>query len=365
MKILDWYIIKKFLTTFFFAIFLFAIISVVIDVGEKTDDFVKSGWNFSQIVTNYYLAFIPHILALLFPLFVFISVIFFTSKMAERVEIIAILASGTSFRRILRPYFITSFALAALLYYLSGYIIPIADVKVAYFEDVYVHGNSSYEQLVNRQKIQYRRIDSFSYAGLRNYDTTTKKGGPFFLYKIKDGEMFYNLRAEKISWDTTKHMNKWKLENIFERSIDGIHEKVKLSPSRVENYTFNPADLRFDEYAQNKMTTPQLRRYIYLEKLRGGEEVNTFLIELYRRIATPVSVILLTMIGAIIASKKVRGGSGAHLAIGFVIAAAFIIMDRFSTIFSTKGNLPPIIASWIPNITFAVVAIYLYRKAPK
>lgn len=365
MKILDWYIVKKFLSTFFFAIFLFAIISVVIDVGEKTDDFVKSGWTFSQIVMNYYIAFVPHIVALLFPLFVFIAVIFFTSKMAGRVEIIAILASGTSFARFLRPFFFTSLVLAGGLYYMNSYVIPIADIKVAYFVDVYVHGNSNYNKLVadNNKPGLYYRVDSFSYAGIRNFDTASKSGGPFYMYRIKHDSLDYNLRATTIKWDTAR--KKWKLEGIFERRINGLKESIKMTPERTMNFTFRPSDLTTDEYAQNKMTTPQLERHVQMEKQRGGEDINTFEIELFRRQATPVSVIVLTMIGAIIGSKKVRGGSGAHLAIGFVAAAIFILMDRFSTIFSTKGNFPPMIAAWLPNIVFSIVAIYLYRRSPK
>lgn len=363
MKILDWYIIKKFLSTFFFAIFLFSIISVVIDVGEKTDDFVKSGWDFQQIVMNYYIAFIPHIVALLFPLFVFIAVIFFTSKMAGRVEIIAILASGTSFARFLRPYLLTSLALAVGLYYMNSYVIPKADIKVAYFQDVYVHGNSSYDKLVAKKPNLYYRIDSFSYAGIRNFDTSIKSGGPFYMYRIKNDTMDYNLRATTIRWDTASR--KWKLDNVFERTIKGLNETVKMTPEKTMNFSFKPGDLRVDEYAQNKMTTPELERQVKMEKQRGGEDVNTFEIELYRRQATPASVIILTMIGAIIGSKKVRGGSGAHLAIGFVAAAVFILMDRFSTIFSTKGNFPPMIAAWLPNIVFSLVAVYLYRTSPK
>ncbi|MFT4203456.1 MAG: LptF/LptG family permease [Chitinophagaceae bacterium] len=365
MKILDWYIVKKYVSTFLFSIFLFAIISVVIDIGEKTDDFVYSKWTLTQIVMNYYIAFVPHIVALLFPLFVFIAVIFFTSKMAGRVEVIAILASGTSFTRFLRPFFLTSVVLAGVLYYMNGYVIPKADIKVAYFNDVYVHRNSSYDKLVanNRKPNLYYRIDSFTYAGIRNFDTTSKHGGPFYMYRIKHDSMDYNLRAATIRWDTAKH--KWKLQNIFERTIHGMKETIKQTPERFMHFSFQPSDLSIDDYAQNKMTTPQLRHHVEMERQRGGEDINTFEIELYRRQATPISVIVLTMIGAVIASRKVRGGSGAHLAIGFVAGAVFILMDRFSTIFSTKGHFPPLIAAWLPNMVFSLVALYLYRTAPK
>lgn len=363
MKKLDWYIIKKFLTTFFFSIFLFAVISVVVDVGEKTDDFVKSGWSFGKIVMDYYIAFIPHIIALLFPLFVFIAVIFFTSKMAGKSEIVAILAAGVSFRRILRPYFIAGLALAALLWYANRLVIPRAEVKRTYFEDVYVNGNSTYNPLTDKKKVLYFRIDSFTYAGVHTYDTVRKSGGPFFMHRLKGNQVVYNMRAETIRWDTAA--KKWTLDNAVERELNGLKEKVWLSSTKTMAFNFKPADLRLDEFAKDKMTTPELEHQIALDKLRGTEGLNALIIEAYRRDATPVSVIILTFIGAIIASRKVRGGSGMHLALGFILAAVFILMDRFSTIFSTKGNFPPLIAAWLPNVVFAFVAYYLFKKAPK
>lgn len=364
MKKIDWYIVKKFLTTFFFSIFLFTIIAVVIDIGEKTDNFVQSGWSVYKIITDYYFSFIPHIIALLFPLFVFITVIFFTSKMAGRSEIVAILASGTSFKRFLRPYFFTGLFLAILLGYSASFIVPKAEIKRTYFEDVYVHGNSNYDKLVKKAPMLYFKIDSFTYAGIRNFNPVTKSGGPFFMYRIKNNRATYNLRANEIKWDTT-HGDHWQLDGIYDRTINGLDEKVSSILTKRMNFDFKPSDLKDDDFAEVKLTTPELIHKIKLEELRGGEDINTFKIEFYRRFATPFSVLILTMIGVVIASRKVRGGSGAHLALGFVTAAVFILMDRFSTIFSTKGNFPPMIAAWLPNIVFAIVAIYLYRKAPK
>ena len=363
MKKLDWYILKKFLTTFFFAIFLFTIISVVIDVGEKTDDFVKSGWSFEKIVMDYYIAFIPHIIALLFPLFVFISVIFFSSKMAGKSEFIAILASGTSFNRMLRPYWVGGIALAALLWYANQYVIPRAEYKRTYFETTYVNANSSYNPLLPHTNSYYFRVDSFTYAGVHSYDTGYKGGGPFFMNRIKGTEVVYNLRATNMRWDTASH--KWQLFNVFERTLDGLHEKIVSTPKKLLSLNFQPTDLFQDEFTKDKLTTPELKKEIQLGELRGSEGLNELKVERYRRDATSITVILLTLIGAAVAIRKVRGGSGSHLAIGFVTAALFILTDRFSTIFSTKGNLPPMLAAWIPNIIFSVVAYYMYRKAPK
>lgn len=363
MKKLDWYILKKFLTTFFFAIFLFTIIAVAVDISEKTDDFVASGLSIKEIILQYYVGFVPYIIALLFPLFVFIAVIFFTSKMAVQSELIAILASGTSFNRMMRPYWIGGITLGLISLIGANFYIPKAQLVRTTFEARYVNANSTYDPLVSRNRNIYFRIDSFTYAGVRNYDTASKAGGPFFMHRVKNNQMVYNLRSESIRWDTAK--KKWNLNQAIERNINGLNETVRLTPKKEMLFNFKPFDLSHDEYAKDKLTTPELQNFIALESLRGSEGLNALLVEKYRRVATPVAVLILSIIGAVVASRKVRGGSGSHIAIGFVLAAAFILMDRFSTIFSTKGSLPPVIAAWIPDLVFMCVAVYLYRRAPK
>ncbi|SJZ45238.1 LptF/LptG family permease [Sediminibacterium ginsengisoli] len=363
MKQLDRYILKKFLTTFFFSIFLFAVIAIVVDVSEKTEDFGRSGLGIKRIITDYYYGFVPHIIALLFPLFVFIAVIFFTSKMAGKSEIIAILASGTSYGRWLRPYWIGGIFLAVILWFANQYVVPRANKIRGAFEANYIDRNSTYNALLNTSSNIYLRIDSFTYAGIYSYDTLSKRGGPMFLYKVKQGKVVENKRADVIQWDTATR--KWKLESVIDRKIDVLKEHITLTSTEVEGFSFKPLDLSRDKYTKDKLTTPELDRFIALEELRGSEGLNDLKVERYRRDATSVTVLLLTLIGAIIAGRKVRGGSGVHLAVGFMIAALFIITDRFSTIFSTKGNLPPLIAAWIPNLIFVFVVIYLYRKAPK
>lgn len=363
MKKLDWYILKKFLTTFFFAIFLFTIIAVVVDVSEKTDDFVKTGLSVNQIITLYYFGFVPHIIALLFPLFVFIAVIFFTSKMAGKSEIIAILASGTSYMRWLRPYWIGGGFLCVLLWFANQYVVPKANQIRGAFEAKYIDGNNSYNALVATSSNIYLRVDSFTYAGIYSYDTLTKRGGPVFFYKVQNDQVVENMRADGISWDTAT--KKWRLESLLDRKLRPLKEEVKLEMTRAMNFNFKPYDLSRDKYTKDKLTSPELDRFIRLEELRGSEGLNELKVERYRRDATCITVLLLTLIGAIVAGRKVRGGSGVHLAVGFMIAALFIITDRFSTIFSTKGNLPPLVAAWIPNMIFVFVVVYLYRKAPK
>ena len=183
------------------------------------------------------------------------------------------------------------------------------------------------------------------------------------MHRIRGNQVVYNLRCESIQWDTAS--KKWKLNNVVERTINGFKEKVKAEKTLLLNFNFKPLDLSRDDYAKDKLNSPELHKYIQQQELRGTEGLSTLEVEEYRRLATPCSVLILSLIGAVIASRKVRGGSGAHLAIGFVSGALFILMDRFSTIFSTKGNFPPLIAAWLPNIIFTFVAIYFYRKAPK
>jgi lipopolysaccharide export system permease protein len=362
MKKIDSFILKNLLITFFYSLFLFAFISVVIDISEKTDDFVNSGLTFTQIVTQYYFGFVPHILALLFPLFVFLATIFFTSKMAGRSEIVAVLASGTSFNRFLRPFFLSGLILGTLLWLGNRYLIPRANgIRVA-FQANYIDKNSSYNPLVANRSSIYLQIDPASYAGI-SYDTASKSGTSFFVQHVTGNKVDYNLRAESIRWDTG-HQN-WLLDNVIERRINGLKETVTMTPKMSKSFTFKPLDLKRDEYAKDKLTTPELDRFIQFEELRGVEGLNALKVERNRRDATPVSVILLTFIGAVVASRKVRGGSGVHLAIGFIAGALFILTDRFSTIFSTKGQLNPVLAAWMPNIIFAFVALWFYRRAPK
>lgn len=323
------------------------------------DDFSRSNVDSRTIAFQYYAGFIPYIVSMLFPLFVFLSVIFFTSKMADRAEFIAILASGVSLRRILLPYWIGGILLALTLYVANYQLIPKANEKRTKFEAKYIR-NPMTEAISGSW---YMRVDSFSYCGIRYYDTTTKSGSTFFMETIRDNKVTYNLRADNISWDTSKR--KWKLTGALERKIAPLKESVQYHAELYRSFTFTPSDLQRDEYMKSRLTTPELNRMIRLEKLRGSETVKELEMEGAKRAATPISVIILTLIGAILACRKIRGGSGVHLAVGIILCAIFILTDRFSTIFSTKGNLNPYVAAWIPNFLFAFITLRLYKKAPK
>jgi lipopolysaccharide export system permease protein len=365
MRKIDWYILKKFIVTFTFCILLFTVIAVAVDSSEKTDDFVKANLTTSQIITRYYLGFVPFIWSLLFPLFVFIAVIFFTSRMATRSEVIAILASGTSYNRFLRPYFIGGVLLASFLWVGNRYWIPKANTIRSNFQTKYV---DKYDPTKNRSETNcyncfYRRVDSNTYIGIKGYDTASKSATIFFMEKVKNNNVIYNLRGGPVNWDTATR--KWKLRNVTERIIDSAGEKENRIDTMTLNISLKPNELRKDEYLKDKLTTPELIAFIRIEEERGTEGLNTYKVERYRRTATPAAVLLLTLIGAVIASRKNRGGSGMHLALGITIAALFIVSDRFSTVFATKGNFPPLLAAWLPNIVFATVAFLLYRKTPK
>lgn len=363
MKILDRYIIKNFLVTFVFTILALTVISVVIDTSEKADDFVKSGLSTSQIITKYYFGFVPFIISMIFPLMVFIAVIYFTSKLAGRSEIVAILANGVRYRRFLRPYFISGCLLGGLLFYCNMYVFPKGNAIKNEFQIRYVDGNNSYYTGQTANTTFYLKSDPTTYVAIRYYDTASKVSSGFFLQKIKGNKVYYNLRGESIKWDTAK--KDWKVENAVERTIDGMHETVKQVPAMNLKLNLTPNDLRRDEYMKDKLSSPELRHFIAMEELRGTEGLNTYKVEYYRRIATPFSVIILTLLGAVVASRKTRGGSGLHLAFGIVAAASFVIMDRFSVVFSSKGHLQPILAAWLPNLIFIIITFFVYHKAPK
>lgn len=365
MKKLDWYILKKFLVTFFFCLFLFTAIAVAVDTSEKTDNFVSSGLSTIELIQQYYAGFIPWIWGLLFPIFVFIAVIFFTSRMAMGSELVAILASGVSYNRILRPYMIGGIFFGLLLWLGNHTFIPRANTIRSKYHTTYLDKdnplrNPSFSGCYN---CYYMRADTNTFVGFKDFNSDTKTGYGFFLQKIEGVKVIYNLRGDLIRWDTALY--KWQLVNAVERIVDSMGEKVQLYDSLFIDLNIKPEELRKDEYLKDKLTTAELHAFIQKEEMRGTEGLNTLKVEYYRRTATPFAVLLLTIIGAVISSRRTRGGSGLHLAIGIAIAAVFILFDRFSTVFSIKGNFHPMMAAWLPNIVFTFVAWVFYRLAPK
>jgi lipopolysaccharide export system permease protein len=357
MKKLDWYIVRKFLGTFFYAILIMAFISSVIDYSEKMDDFMNKKIPM-MVILNYYKNFIPHITALLFPLFIFIATIFFTSKMAYKSEVIAILAAGVSFQRFMRPYIIGAGFLCALSLLANHWIVPAANKERIDFEDHQMHYN-----VYASEKNLHLRISKTQYIFMENYEFHTNNGRNFTMEEIDGTQLKEKLFADRIEYDSIK--KEWKLFNVRIRTNDGLKETLTFQPEMTKKYPFKPEDLEEDDAVKETLTTQQLNAYIEKEKLRGRENLNFFLIEKYRRTAQPFAALVLTIIGACMASRKVRGGSGLHLALGIVISAGYIMALQFSNTFSTKAGLNPLIAVWIPNIIFGIFAAYLFRRQIK
>ena len=358
LKKLDWYIIKKFYSTFFFAIMILAVISCVIDYSEKVDNIVSKKAPFIA-VANYYKDFVPHITALLFPLFIFIATIFFTSKIAYKSEIIAILSSGVSFQRFLRPYLIGGGFLCLVSLIANHWIIPLANKERIAFEDKYIN-DANYVSVSDNIHLG---ILKDNYVYLQNFNFATLTGNRFTAEKISGTLLKEKLMADFITYDSVKKI--WHLHNVVIRTNDSLHETVRKIPEMDIKYPFAPLDLNKSDAIKEALTTPQLIRYISQEQLRGRENLNFYYVEKDRRSAQPFAGFILTIIGACIASRKIRGGSGLHLALGIVISAVYIMFLQTSTTFSTKSNLNPLIAVWIPNMVFAGVAYYLYRRQVK
>lgn len=354
MKKLDWYIIKKFLGTFFYAIMILAVIACVIDYSEKVDEFVKKNVPTGEIL-NYFKNFVPHITALLFPLFIFIATIFFTSKMAYKSEIIAILASGTSFQRMLRPFLIAAGFLCLVSLVANHYVVPAANKQRIAFEDKYLHYNPQ-----SSDKNIHLRLRKNLYVYIWNYDYTSNMGWRFTAETIDGTELKEKIMAERVSYDSVKNI--WKLYNVKTRTNDSLNETYTYDAELEKEYPFKPTDLDEDEAIKDALTTPELNKYIAREELRGRETLSFFYVEKHRRTAQPFAALILTVIGTCIASRKIRGGSGLHLALGIVISALYIMAMQLTNTFATKSGLDPLIAVWIPNMIFAVVAIYLYLK---
>ncbi len=357
LKILDLFILKKFLTTFFFAIMILAVIACVIDYSQKVDDFVENKAPMGEIAF-YFLNFIPHITALLFPLFIFIATIFFTSKMAYRTEIIATLAAGVSFQRFLRPYVIGSVLLGLLSLFVNHWVVPIANKNISDFHVKYIWS----KKIATDNNVHFR-LDPHTYVYIEGYNFTEGFGRKLTVETVDGTYLKEKLTADKAYYDSTKKI--WKLEKVIIRKNNGLKESIDQYPELKRKFAFAPSDLDDDNRVKETMTTPELIRYTEREKLRGRENINFYLIELHKRTAQPFAGFILTIIGACIASRKVRGGSGLHLAVGIIISALYMLFLQFSQTFSTNAGLSPLIAVWIPNLLFSVLAIRLFFKQIK
>jgi lipopolysaccharide export system permease protein len=360
VKVIDRYIIRKFLGTFFFSIALILVIAVVFDFAEKVDNYMENEAPAKAIIFDYYFNFIPYFGILFTPLFVFISVIFFTSKMAINNEIIAILNCGMSFKRMMWPYLISATVIAVVAFGLTNFVIPRSNQKMFEFEGQY------YRPSVRRITVEHihRQVFKDVYIFMGSFNPVNMRGQNFTIEKFgEDGKLESKLSAPTVVFDTA--INKWSAMNYTLREIK--HDEVIISTGRQLDtmLTISPADFSRDPKIVNTMTYSELNNYIEVLQLQGSDELKLFLIEKYRRFANPFATFILTFIGVSLSSRKIRGGIGMSIGIGLMLTFSYILFLQFASQFSLKGNLDPLLAMWIPNIIYIFIAFVLYKLAPK
>lgn len=359
LRRIDWYIIKKFLGTYFFSIALIISIAVVFDVNEWIDNFINNKAPVKAIIFDYYANFIPYFSNLFSPLFVFISVIFFTSKLAENSEIIAMMSTGMSFKRLLRPYMVSAAIISVLTFGMGAYVIPKGNVTRLNFEDKYKKKKK--QEYVRNVQVE---VDSGVIAYMERYENYNKTAYRFSLDKFVDKKLVSHLTARSATYDTTT-VHKWTLKNYMIREMEGMRETITKGERLDSIIPMEPQDFLIMKGQQETMTSTELSDYIARQKRRGFANIKEFEIEYHKRIAMSFASFILTIIGASLSSRKVKGGMGLYLGVGLALSFSYILFQTVSATFAINGNTPPIVAVWIPNILYSFIAIYLYRKAPK
>jgi len=358
MRTIDIYIIKKFLGTFFFTLVLLIFIVIVFDISEKLDDFLRHDAPLKVIIFDYYLNFVPYFINLFSYLLTFIAVIFFTSRMASDSEIIAILSNGISFRRLLFPYFLSALVLGLLSFFLANFIIPYTNRSMFAFEKQYINNPRQFsEQNIHKQ------ISPGTFIYLENFNIQTNAGWKFTLEKFDGRNLTFKLHGERIEWDSLRM--RWKISNYFTRKIGGMTESITKGTKLDTLLPFRPADFTEDVEEVKIMNYFMLQEQIKKKELRGDPDLIKFKVKKYERIAFPFATLILTLIGVSVSSRKVRGGIGYHLGLGLALTFMYILFMQIFTVFATFGDLPPLLAVWIPNIIFGFIAFFLYRIAPK
>ena len=360
IQLMDCYIIKKFIGTYIYSIALIISISIVFDVNENLAKFATYHAPLRAIVFDYYMNFVPYFANLFSPLFVFIAVIFFTSKLAGNSEIIAMLACGMSFKRLLRPYLISAALIAVLNFYLGAYVIPKGTVVRHDFESLYKN-NKKNTTATNIQLM----VDKGTVAYISQYDDIRKTGYGFSLYKFDKKKLVSHMTASVIQYDTISDSRyHWKARNYKIRELKGMREKI-TSGSEIDTLIqMEPMDLIFSKGQQETFTSPELKRYISKQQERGSSNVVQYEVEYHKRIATSFASFILTIIGVSLSSRKRKGGMGMYLGIGLALSFSYILLQTISSTFAINADTPPMLAAWIPNILYAFIAYYCYRQAP-
>ena len=358
--ILDWYIIRKFIGTYIYAILLIISIAIVFDFNENLSKFTQYHAPWRAIVFDYYANFIPYYSNLFSPLFVFIAVIFFTSKLAGNSEIIAMLAAGVSIRRLMRPYMISCVLIAGLTFYLNSFVIPHGTVIRQNFESLYRNSKKN----TSAENVQLY-VAKNTTAYIQHYDNQYKRGYGFSLVKIKDKKIVSHMTAMEIQYDTVADTKfHWRLSNWKMRTLKGLKEHIQSGASKDTVLLMEPTDLVYSKGQQETCTPPELLDYISKQTSRGSGNVVQYEVEFHKRIAMSFSSFILTIIGLSLSSRKRKGGMGLYLGIGLALSFSYIMLQTVSSTFAIQADTPPLLAAWIPNIIFAVIAYFCYRHAP-
>lgn len=353
IKLFDLYIIKKFLGTYIFSILLLLAIVIMFDINEKLDAVLTAPWQ--ETVFDYFMNFLPYFANQFAPLFTFIAVIFFTSKLADNSEIIAMLSSGISFKRLLVPYMVSAAVIAASSFLLAAYVIPPANSKRIEYTNKWVK-NKSVDYGSNIQM----QVEPGVIAYMSRYDNKTKNGYRFSLEQYEKKTLRSRLTAQSIKYDT---LNRWVLKDYAIRNFDDLRETITYGESKDTIINMEPKDFLIAKNDQEVLTLPQLKTYIKRQKDRGVANIKNFEIELHKRYAMTAAAFILTIIGMSLSSKKVKGGMGVNIGIGLVLSFTYIMFTTITSTFAVSGYTSPMVAMWIPNVVYAIIAVYLYRKA--
>ena len=357
---LDRYIIGKFIGTYIYSIVLIISISIVFDFNENMAKFATYHAPWRAIIFDYYANFVPYFANLFSPLFVFIAVIFFTSKLAGNSEIIAMLACGTSFRRLMRPYMLSAALIAALNFYLGAYIIPHGNVVRQNFETLYKNKKKN----TSASNVQLQ-VGPGIIAYLQQYDNNTKRGYGFSLDKFENKKLVSHMTANVAQYDTiADERYHWKLINYKIRTLKGLREKIETGQELDTLIMMEPMDLVFSKGQQETFTSPELKRYISKQQERGSVNVVQYEVEYHKRIATSFASFILTIIGASLSSRKRKGGMGLYLGIGLALSFTYILLQTISATFAINAGWPAWLAAWLPNFIYVFIAYFCYRQAP-
>lgn len=358
---IDRYIITKFLSTYIFLIAIIISIAVIFDFNERIDKFTQSHVAMDKVIFDYYLNFIPYFSNLFSPLFVFIAVIFFTSKLADNSEIIAMKAAGMSFKRLLRPYMISAAIIAVTTFVLGAYVIPKGNIARVNFENAYIKKKKATS--VDNVQMQ---VDTGVVAYITHFDNKTKSGYGFSLDKFVDKKLVSHLTAQTIQYDTLSDRRySWTLRMYRIRTQEGMREKIESGNKLDTIIMMEPSDFLYTNNQQETMTLPQLDEFIDKQTLRGAAGVSTFEVEYHKRFAMPFAAFILTIIGVSLSCEKRKGGMGASIGVGLALSFSYILFQTISSTFATNAGWPPMLSVWLPNIVFAIIAFILYRKTPQ